>query len=232
MGIYCFSLAFLLEQLSSTPRDAGEPPRLRSRPPSRRVVETHGVHRLPVPRREPQSATPTGATSARSTPTSRPTWISWRSIPQLNLYDEQWPIRTLPSRLPAAEVRVRRRGARRPARRGHRQPRLPRRDPLRRPGDAVDHRARAFASTVSRGSRRASSSKGSTSAGMPGSGGRSSTRASAGAAPACRSASIPERDAARGLTVSAAGRDRGAQGIISSRIPPPACSRPFRPLIH
>ena len=38
------------------------------------MIEPHAGLRLPVPRREPQGRRRTGATSARSTPTTRPTW--------------------------------------------------------------------------------------------------------------------------------------------------------------
>ena len=38
--------------------------------------------------------------SARSTPTSRPTWTWWSVDPLLNVYDEHWPIRTYQPNLP------------------------------------------------------------------------------------------------------------------------------------
>ncbi len=42
--------------------------------------------------------TPTGATSARSTPTTKRTWTSSRSTRVLNLYDDDWPIAHATSR--------------------------------------------------------------------------------------------------------------------------------------
>ena len=45
----------------------------------------------------------TGATSARSTPTTRPTWISCQVNPEFNLYDPEWPMRTWQSQAPPAK---------------------------------------------------------------------------------------------------------------------------------
>ena len=54
--------------------EGGQPPRLRQGHHPRDDRRRHAGLRLPVPRREPQDRPPTGATSARSTPTSRPAW--------------------------------------------------------------------------------------------------------------------------------------------------------------
>ena len=76
--------------------------------------QAEGV-RLPVRGRAHQARSITGATSARSTRTTRPTWSSCTSIPDLNIYDEQWPIWTYQDQLPPAKFVLRRR---RPARHG------------------------------------------------------------------------------------------------------------------
>ena len=45
----------------------------------------------------------TGATSARSTPTTRPTWTSCHVNPEFNLYDPEWPMRTWQVQAPPAK---------------------------------------------------------------------------------------------------------------------------------
>ena len=73
MGIYVFTARLMYELLC---QDA-------TRPDSDHdfgkniipaMIETHQRVRLPLPRQEPQGRRRTGATSARSTPTTRPTW--------------------------------------------------------------------------------------------------------------------------------------------------------------
>ena len=73
MGIYVFNAPFLFDQLC---QDATLPESAhdfgRNIIPS--IINTHRVDGVSVPRREPQDTTPTGKTSARSTPTTKRTW--------------------------------------------------------------------------------------------------------------------------------------------------------------
>ena len=97
--------------------------------------------------------------------------------PQLNMYDERLADPHLPAEPAAAEVRLRRGGPERPPRPGARQHRLPGLHRLRRPGRAVDRRARLPHQQLRPRARIRSCSTASTSAGTPRSAGRSSTRA-------------------------------------------------------
>ncbi len=69
-------------------------------PPTHR--QAAGV-RLSVHRRQDARAEATGATSAPSTPCTRPTWSWCTAHPELNIYDEQWPIWTYQAHQPPAK---------------------------------------------------------------------------------------------------------------------------------
>ena len=75
MGIYVFNTDVMYELLfQDAARKESSAPRLRPRHHPGDDRRRLAGPRLPVPRREPQGAPPTGATWARSTPTTRPTW--------------------------------------------------------------------------------------------------------------------------------------------------------------
>ena len=175
MGIYVFTARFLFEQLCldatrpGSAHDFGHDIIPVDHPHASRV-------RIPVPRRKPQAATPIGATWARSTPISKPTWTWWRSIRCLNMYDEHWPIRTYMPNYPPPKFVFAEDGARRPPRRGARQHRLHRLDRLRRPGRALDPGPERAHQQLRARRRFDPASKGSTSAARPGFAARSSTR--------------------------------------------------------
>ena len=106
MGIYVFETQFLIDQLK---RDAADPNSSRDFgrdiiPASRRSTAKPSRTASPAP----ASARPTrrrsiGATSARSTPTGRPTSISTAPVPALDLYDRGWPIWTYGEITPPAK---------------------------------------------------------------------------------------------------------------------------------
>ena len=79
MGIYVFTARLMYELLC---QDATQPDS--DHDFGKNIIPTHDRDaqglRLPLPRQEPQGRCPTGATSARSTPTTRPTWTWSRSI--------------------------------------------------------------------------------------------------------------------------------------------------------
>ena len=107
MGNYVFDTACLVEAL----RESHERGREGLRP-----------RRAAAPRPAPTASTPTtscrtgcpacggrrsartGATSARSTPTSTPTWTSLGPSPQFNLFNPRWPIRSGNYQGPATHI--------------------------------------------------------------------------------------------------------------------------------
>ena len=73
MGIYVFTARFLFEQLClDATRHGSHHDFGHNLIPS--VINTHRVFAYPVHRREPQDRRPTGATWARWTPITTPTW--------------------------------------------------------------------------------------------------------------------------------------------------------------
>ena len=115
--------------------------------------------------------------------------------PQLNMYDGDWPIRTYQPNLPPPKFVFAEERPERPARPGARQHRLPGLHRLRRPGGAVDRRARLAHQQLRPGGRFDPLRGRRTSAATPRSAGRSSTRAST-FPPASRSATTTSWTAA------------------------------------
>ena len=106
MGIYVFETRFLIDQLRRDAATAGS-----SRDFGKDIIPyivKNGkawAHRFAALLRalEQRGESPTGATSAPSTPTGRPTSTSPTSSPQLDLYDRDWPIWTYAEITPPAK---------------------------------------------------------------------------------------------------------------------------------
>ncbi len=106
MGVYVFDAAFLYDELmrDADDRESGARFRQGSHPASHRLrracLRPRFCRQLRATR---PTACPIGATSAPSTRTGRPTSKLTDWSPELNLYDEDWPIWTYQEQLPPAK---------------------------------------------------------------------------------------------------------------------------------
>ena len=118
MGIYVFNDPAACSSCSARTPPGRTAATTSARTSSRAMIEHAQGVRLPVPRREPQGRSPYWRDVGTLDAYYQANMDLIEVDPVLNLYDRDWPIRTLPAAAAAAEVRLQRRRPAGHARRG------------------------------------------------------------------------------------------------------------------